>query len=581
MKKNSRILLRLAITLGALALLLTASASWTLNHTPLAASELTATQSNPVGQKQGIQPIIGTGSGGAVGPRVIESLQAMPDATALTRTLTGPTPEPPEPRGLLGAAGFGNTQSAQVVSSNAVENGSASDIEFASSNNAGSQSTFPTFTSYSTLDVNGASDGHFIVSNAGNGDFVVYNLSGSIIKELSQITFLCGGSNALPICSTGGFGADGRVLYDTTSGRWIFTALWLFSTSPVAMDVLAVSQSGDPTAGWNLYQFPACGAFDTWDLSDQPHTGFNSRWIVVTSACSASMGVDGAGLAVFDKNALYSGNGLALNQNWFEFVDPYSPYSLKNNPATTYVPTVNDREYLTVSMFDDPYASVIYSYIEGPADAPAYFAGVNKVTPSFVATFPPSVDSPGCTGCLGSFAFGWIHSSGVWAFHTGAPYVVSTMVWGDPRFVNSTQIISIATNTITGAAEAMQLASGRNGAGALASEIAMPLRSSGPDQALIVYDFSASDFYPGVKSAIWNLDTNRLQSISVIQQGSFTPTSAFDVNRWTDFIDALTPIPDSAAFVFGATLASPSANDPERSTLWGMVGLRGRSGSHH
>ena len=37
----------------------------------------------------------------------------------------------------------------------------------------------------------------------------------------------------------------------------------------------------------------------------------------------------GAGLAVFDKRNLYAGGALTLNQNWFEFVDPYSggPYS--------------------------------------------------------------------------------------------------------------------------------------------------------------------------------------------------------------------------------------------------------------
>jgi hypothetical protein len=70
------------------------------------------------------------------------------------------------------------------------------------------------------------------------------------------------------------------------------------------------------------------------------------------------------------------------------------------------------------------------------------------------------------------------------------------MVLGDPRYAHATQIINVATNTQTGVGTALQLAGGRDGAGPMAAEIAMPLRTSGADSALIFYDFSASDFYP-------------------------------------------------------------------------------------
>jgi hypothetical protein len=366
------------------------------------------------------------------------------------------------------------------------------------------------------------------------------------------------------------------VAYDPGAGRWITSGLWVFSSSAVATDVLAVSQSSDPTGGWNLYQFPACGGFDTWDGSDQPHLGFNRKWIVVTSACSASSsGVNGAGLAVFDKASLYAGKTLQLNTNWFEFVDPYSggPYTgvgggngTRENPVATYVPTIKGREYLTVSVINGSRASVIYSDLQGPIDAPRFHSAVETVTPRFSVSGNGTVDAPRCSACMASLANTWIHSSGVWDIGR-VPFVLSTMVMGDPRFTHATQIINIATNTETGAATALRIPGGASGAGPMASQIAMPLTSS--HTALIAYDDSRPSFYPGVKAALWNVSANTITTTRTLKQGSFTPTNG-DQNRWVDFIDALSPVPGSV-FVLGATLASPSDNDSQRSTYWATV----------
>ena len=45
-----------------------------------------------------------------------------------------------------------------------------------------------------------------------------------------------------------------------------------------------------------------------------------------------------------------------------------------------------------------------------------------------------------------------------------------------------------------------------------------------------------------------------------------------DQNRWTDFIDALTPVPGKGSFVVGGTVARPTANDdPQRRTFYATV----------
>ncbi|HXO21992.1 MAG TPA: hypothetical protein VOA87_18915 [Thermoanaerobaculia bacterium] len=511
-------------------------------------------------------PIPGTGSGGASGP---SELDALVDSTSTTTRTEQPANAPPA------------SWTAEIPATSMQVGSQDASVDESALGLAGlppGATINSSFTTYSEIDIAGSTNGTYIL--AYDAYLSVYTLSGTVVKKTDPNTFWCGGASPLPICSVGGFAGDQRVRYDTGAGRWIVTALWVFGNNPSPTDVLAVSKTGDPTKGWYRYQFPACGAFDTWDGSDQPHTGFNNQWIAVTSACEAHNGVNGAGLAVFNKTRLYNGGTLTLNTNWFEFVDPYSggPYSgvgggngTRDNPVSTYAATINNREYLTVSTINSAgHAVVIYSHVEGATNSPVFYSATETVTTSFLATGPVGVDAPGCTGCMKTFANGWIHSSNVWTFASGVPYILSTMVLGDPNHARSTQIISLAVNTQNGAATALQVAGGIAGSGPLAAEIAMPLvRSGSADQALIVYDHSRYDFYPGVKDISWNVDANTVSYVTVLRQGSFTPNNG-DQNRWADFIDGIAPIPGTSSLVVAGTLAAPF-DDPQRSTYWADV----------
>ncbi|HVR09902.1 MAG TPA: hypothetical protein VMW75_17795 [Thermoanaerobaculia bacterium] len=545
----------------------------------LAAGPLWAQSEGPRPQ----HPISGTGSGGAEGPSRLDALIAVPRAEAVHPPRLPDNDVPAE------------TQSAEVPSTTQRLQSSDARVDesalgrlpqpgpaIGNEVSAAAPTVNSSFTSYGDTDVPGSTNGTYVVYYAYYaGEIDVYKLAGGLVQATTPSAFWCGGANPLPICSSGGTAVDTRVKYDTGSQRWIISGLWLFGNNKVPTDALAVSRTSDPTGGWYRYQFPACGAFDTWDGSDQPHTGFNSQWIAVTSACSASSGgVNGAGLAVFDKANLYRGGTLTLNTNWFEFVDPYSggPYhgigggnGTRDNPVATYTSTINNREYLTVRI-PAAQAEVLYSHIEGTTDAPVFYSGTETVTTSFaVASGVPAVDAPGCTGCIATFVNGWIHSSAVYGFANGDAYILSTMVLGDPNHARATQIISIAVNTKTGAATALQVASGIDGSGPLASEIAMPLvRSGSADVAYVVYDHSRFDFYPGVKDISWNVDTNSVNYITVLREGSLTPNNG-DQNRWADFDDALAPIPGSTHLVLGGLIASPSANDSQRATFWADV----------
>src|SRR5689334_17718233 len=73
---------------------------------------------------------------------------------------------------------------------------------------------------------------------------------------------------------------DPRVYYDTTAGRWIFISLsdWRTATSSL---LVGVSQSGDPTGNWNLYDTDIDSANAIF--ADYPNVGFNRDWIVVAT----------------------------------------------------------------------------------------------------------------------------------------------------------------------------------------------------------------------------------------------------------------------------------------------------------
>jgi hypothetical protein len=95
------------------------------------------------------------------------------------------------------------------------------------------------------------------------------------------------------------------------------------------------------------------------------------------------------------------------------------------------------------------------------------------------------------------------------------------------------------------------------------------------DAVSIAWDATTSKFYPGVKFALWNADSNAQVYSKPLQQGTLTPASD-DASRWTDFMDAMTPVPGTSQLLVGGTVARPSTgssgyDDPYRSTYYATV----------
>lgn len=302
---------------------------------------------------------------------------------------------------------------------------------------------------------------------------------------------------------------------------------------------------------------------------DQPRLGFNSQWIVITSACSLA---SDPSLNVFDKTNLYDGGGLTLNTNWFTFADS-SNVENKDNPARTYTPTINNREYLTFVRLDRSTnkEQVVYSHIEGSTDSPIFYSETDAVDTQVPWTNGGGVttlDAPGCSACVGGETNGTIQSSDVYQFSNGQQYILSTNVESDATYANADDVLAVAISD-SGVADTVAILPSANGEGGIASEIGMPSVQNIADTASIVFDYSSASFYPGVYAAQWNIDYNHLDFDQPMQQGNIVPPgcnppSDCTATRIADYIDALVPIPGSSQFLAaGDVLNSGAENDRE------------------
>ncbi|MGA9725041.1 MAG: hypothetical protein WBQ86_21475, partial [Candidatus Binatus sp.] len=159
---------------------------------------------------------------------------------------------------------------------------------------------------------------------------------------------------------------DPRVLFDRYANRWIISA-GANAASATAYILVGVSQTNDPTAGWNLYKVPVDAGGASW--ADYPTLGFNGDWIVVQTNVFT---VSGGGFVAsyvyaFNKADLYAGGA----GNYTVFHDPTG---FTDYPAVTHDLTL-PTEYL-VRNWDGPGATLRVSTITGAVGSEVLTTGV-------------------------------------------------------------------------------------------------------------------------------------------------------------------------------------------------------------
>lgn len=135
-----------------------------------------------------------------------------------------------------------------------------------------------------------------------NLSFAIYNKDGTILYGPADNITLWDGFDG-PWSSTND--GDPIVLYDQYADRWIATQ-FSFPNYPSGpfYELIAVSQTGDPTGAWNRYAY----SFD--NLPDYPKFGIwpDGYYMSINQFAPPSLYFAGAGVSIFDRDAMIAGD---------------------------------------------------------------------------------------------------------------------------------------------------------------------------------------------------------------------------------------------------------------------------------
>jgi len=167
---------------------------------------------------------------------------------------------------------------------------------------------------------------------------------------------------------------DGIVLYDENAGRWMISQLALpdYPNGPF-YEMIAVSQTPDPTGSWYRWEF----SFN--DITDYPKFGIwnNAYFMSYNRIRTGGMVYDGTGAAAFDRTAMISGDPQARMILFLQnsAADAYSlvPADCSGtfpDPATPGYFFFIQRNYLGVMEFhadwNNPASSTFGNYVRIP-----------------------------------------------------------------------------------------------------------------------------------------------------------------------------------------------------------------------
>lgn len=134
-----------------------------------------------------------------------------------------------------------------------------------------------------------------------NSAFAIWDKQGNILYgPVDNITLWDGFDGPWSSTNDG----DPVVLYDEYADRWIATQFSLPNGSNTApfYELVAVSQTGDPLGGWNRY------AFEFDKMPDYPKFGVWTDGYYMTTHKFSSGSFAGAGVTVFEKEAMINGD---------------------------------------------------------------------------------------------------------------------------------------------------------------------------------------------------------------------------------------------------------------------------------
>jgi alpha-tubulin suppressor-like RCC1 family protein len=371
---------------------------------------------------------------------------------------------------------------------------------------------------------------------------------------------------------------DPVVVFDPYVNRWFFTAFTTFSSqAPQQKLLLAVSQTSNPTLGWNKYGVPCPGGVD------QPKIGFNGKWIAVQADIIAQNNINSV-IFLFDKAPLLAGNGPPPDppsQSYQIFTLP-SLQGIYISPARTYDANLPDLYFLQSASGPRPVSiSGLQIYkMSGDSAATASFSPIGQASsPSWTSRFSgaqgaPQYDDENRTAIANAITADddRIHAcqyrnGSLWAAHTiflpaGSPTISAVQWWQI-----SVPTINVVQRGVIG------------GPGDNSFRAYPTIAANASNDALIGYSIFSGDSYPSAAYSFRlgtdTLSTVQPEGIAVEGGGTYRrfifefgpPTAPY---RWGDYsATVVDPVNDRDFWTIQEYSMGGGSTDFQQNAQWG------------
>jgi hypothetical protein len=229
-----------------------------------------------------------------------------------------------------------------------------------------------------------------------NCTYAIYNKAGSkLLGPLASSTVW----NGMPNNTNSG---DAVVVYDEVANRWLFTQFSLpnYPYGPF-FQMIAVSQTPDPTGSWFRYQY----SFTS--MPDYPKFGVwpDGYYMSCNRFAAGSGGYAGTGAAAFDRTLMLAGNPNA-QMIWFSLPNSNEAYSMLPSDCDGAFPTAGTPNYFTYMYDSSPYhLGILEFHADWTTPANSTLGNLLSVpVNNFNSNLYPGIPQLGTTARLGTLS---------------------------------------------------------------------------------------------------------------------------------------------------------------------------------
>lgn len=337
-----------------------------------------------------------------------------------------------------------------------------------------------------------------------------------------------------------------QVAYDPLSGRFFAAAVAERLTSPAAgLEMLAVSDTSDPTAGWLVYHTESVGVFP-----DSPTLGIGDDKVVVNSNAfpTPSGGYLGAQTRVYQKSDLLAGHTVTISS----FAPAAEHFSLQPAHAGP-----NSKGVLWMAAVDfheqgAPITTLKVFALSGTPDA-------NNVGRVMTALTIPGVTSPPNAVQRGDAKTLYTGDNRLLdaAYHQGALFLVGhTGCEFDSSPSITESCLQVMKVDVKGTTPALTFSSTYGAPDTYYFYPAITVDASG--NAYVVFGRSSATEYPSLRHTGLQPSDSGLQASLELRAGE----SAFTGNRWGSYFGAAPdPVGPNCVWVVGEYARSGAVDD--------------------